>query len=333
MRLEKPVSRALGYALELLDGLDLVDQERIAVLPASFLPALSKALSSYRTVFVLSPAEGPSPFGKWRAVKCGEVRLERELVLMPQEELAEYEELARVLSSYVSLRATSFVTVVADVRDGSLVLAYKLLKSMRKLGAAPHVFLVLNLDHRDLKGFDKANVASAVSGVAPFRRYTILPFSIRRTMEFARSAQVVDYVEECLSDLVKWLHGNPLRGTYVPLCFRLEPASAFRSVQRALDLVFFASTGLLELPLEKLSFGSVRVWRGLREEARALEERLGGRVGVEYVDGDRLDVAALAEFSLRDVVVEGANIISESASTREAAEVLASLKLSGTTAV
>lgn len=317
------MGRALSYVLELLDRLDLVDQERIAVVPAELLQLFSKALKSYQLVFVLSTDGTLQPPGRWRVVRSRRLELRREFVLLPASELADYEELARVLSSYVSPRRTSFVTAIAGIRDGSLVLAYKLLKLMRRLGATPHVFLVLDVDYRDLSDVDKANVASAVSAALYYLKHTILPFSASRAAAIARRMMAAEYVEECLSRLMERLHENPARGTYVPLCFRLEPASVFRDARSALNLVFFAFTGLLELSPGRLSLGSIRVWRGSGEL-----EGLGGGMSVEYIEEDRLDVAALAEFSLRDIVAEGARVISRAAPTEEAAEVLMNLSLS-----
>ncbi len=315
-----------------MDGLELVEQERMAIVPASLLHLFARALESYQLVFVLSPDGSPQPPGRWRAVKCRQVQLERELVLTPRAELADYEELARVMSSYVSSRRTSFVTAVAGIRDGSLALAYRTLEFVRKLRAAPHVLLVLSLDHGDLRDFDKANIAAMVGSLLPYRRYTILPFSIDRVVESSRRAQVEEYVRECLSDLIGGLHSSPVTGTYVPLCFRLEPLSLFRDVRRALNLVFYVFTGLLELPVEKLS-GTIHVWRGMRERTRELEEELEGRARITYVDSDALEVRALVELSLRDIVVEGLNIIAKTASAEEAVKVLASSALLSTARV
>lgn len=316
----------LDFVLGVLDRVSLADQERIAIVPRKYLHMFSKVLDLYQTAFVLTPDVGPRTIGNWRFVSCKPLNLQMQLTRMHQDDLIEYEMLSDVLASYMSPKATSFGTIVADLRDESLVVAYRVLKLMRNLGIMPHVFLFLNFDRRVLSDFDKVNIASVISSVVTHGKYTIVPFSYDRVMKGSIRMEIVDYVEKCLYDLMSRLHERPVTGTYVPLCFRLEPASIFKDLSYALKLVFYIFTGTLEFTVESLSFGSIDVGKSLQEEARRLEDLVGNKVRVSYVDNDRLDVKALAEFSLRDVIAEGVGIISRTVSTGEAVEVLTNLR-------
>lgn len=320
------MSRVLNFILEVLDKVSLVDQERIALIPRKHLQLFSKTLDLYQTVFILSPEAEARSYGRWKFVGSRPMNLDRPIIRIPQTDLVDYEMLADVMVSYMSPKVTSMATIFTDLRDESLAVAYNVLKSMRNLGIAPHIFLVLNTDYRSLSESDKVNIASIVSRVVPQGKYTLIPFSIDSVLKSALRMEIVDYVEKCLADLMTKLHERPLTGTYIPMCFRLEPASIFKDLSDALNLIFYIHTGLLKLSVENLLFGGIDVWKNLHEEVRKLEKLSESKMIVNYVDSDRVDVKALIEFSLRDAVAEGINVISKTVSSGEAVEILTNLR-------
>lgn len=317
----------LSFILDTFDRISVVDQERIAIVPGKHLRIFSKILDLYQTVFVLAPGPVPGAADSWRRVVLRPFDLQTQVFGVRQDVLNRYETAAGALTSYMSPKVTSSLLVVVDLRDESMLLAYRLLRSMRRLGIAPHVFLFLNFDRRSLRDFDKVNIASLVGGVAAHGKYTIIPFSYNRVMEGSARMDVVDYVERCLHELMSRLHERPATGTYVPLCFRFKPASIFRGLSHALKLSFYVFTGDLRFSVESLVSGNIDAGRTLYEDARRLEGQLDGRVRVNRIDDDRLDLRALAEYSLRDVVSEGVDIMSRTVSTGEVVEVLTSLRL------
>lgn len=320
------VSRALSLILDLLGRINVIDQERIAIAPRKHLHLFSKTLELYPTVFVLSSDPSPKAIGSWRLVRTKSLVVDDLLVKMRRTELEDYEKLAEMLVSYMSPRVTSSLTIVADLRDESLVVAHGVLRFMRSLGVAPHVYLLLNFDHRNMSDFDKANIASIVSATVQYGKYTIIPLSIDRLVRYSTRMEVVDFVENCLSSLITRLHEHPATGTYVPLCFQLEPASIFKDLFQALNLIFYVSIGLLRLPIGSLTYGSIEIWKDLREEARNVERLAKGRIEINYVDKDVLKVKALAEFSLKNIIAEGIDIISKTVSAADSLEGLTNLR-------
>ncbi|MEM1707839.1 MAG: hypothetical protein QXQ86_06240 [Sulfolobales archaeon] len=320
------MSKTLSFILDLLGKINIIDQERIAIIPRKYLHLFSKALELYPTVFVLSSDPGPKAIGGWRLIHTRSLVVDELLIKMHQNELEDYEKLAEMLVSYMSPKVTSSLTIVTDLRDESLVVAYKVLRFMRNLGVIPHVHLFLNLDYRSISDFDKVNITSIISATVQYGRYTIIPLSIDRLIKNSTRMEVVDYVEKCLSSLITRLHEHPITGTYVPLCFRLEPASIFNDLFHALNLIFYISIGLLKLPVESLTYGSIEVWKNLYEEARKVERLTEGKIKINYVENDVLDVRALAEFSLKNIITEGINIISKTVATADAVEILTNLK-------
>ncbi|MEM2551654.1 MAG: hypothetical protein QW168_05770 [Sulfolobales archaeon] len=320
------VSKTLSFILDLLSKVSLIEQEKIAIIPRKYLHLFSKTLDLYPSVFVLSSGPGPKAIGNWRLVNTRSLTVENQLIKMRQTELEDYEKLAEVLISYMSPKVTSSLTVVTDLHDESLVIAYKVLRFMRNLGITPHVYLFINFDYRNISDFDKVNLTSLVSATVQYGKYTIIPLSIDRLIKNSTRMEVIDYVEKCLSGLAIELHEHPAIGTYVPLCFRLEPASIFKDLFQALNLIFYISTGLLRFPVESLASGSIEVWKNLYEEARKLERLAENKVKINYIDNDVLDVKALAEFSLKNIVAEGINIISKTVATADAVEILTNLR-------
>lgn len=320
------MSKVLSLILDVLDKVSLVDQEKIALVPRKYIYTFSKVLELYQTVLVLAPDVGSKVISGWRFIYSKPLKLENQLIKMRQAESSDYEKLSDILVSYMSPRATSFVTFIAGLRDESLVVTYNVLKSMQNLGITPHILLFLDLNYKALSDFDKVNIASVVSRTIAQGKYTIVPFSHERVMKSSARMGVVDYVKKCLSDIANRLHEHPVTGTYVPLCFRLEPASIFKDVLHALNLVFYIFTGFLKFPAESLFFGSIDVWKDLREKNRELEKLVGDKVEVNYIDNDRLDVRALAEFSLRDIIAEGINTIGRDVSSGEVVEILTNLR-------
>ncbi|MCX8184993.1 MAG: hypothetical protein RMI56_02155 [Sulfolobales archaeon] len=319
------MSKALSFILDLLSRVSLASQEKIFVVHKKYLQIFPEALDLYPTVFTLDPEGESKTSGNLMSVRCRPLEQRKQISQISRSEISEYEALAEMLTFYMSPKTTSFVSIVTNTRDESLLVAREVLRSMRNQKIESHILLLLDFDYIALDDSDKVNLAFLVSDLIPHGRYTILPISFERVMRSSLKMEVVDYVKKCIAELIAELHERPLVGTYVPLCFRLEPLSMFRDLIHAFSLVFFIFTGRVKLLTGNFALGSITVPSGLSEEILKIEKDVD-RVRISHTNSDTLDVKALVEFSLRDIITEGVDLIAKSASLSEAVEVLTNLK-------
>lgn len=315
----------MNFILGIFDKVNLVGREKVLVVHKKHLQIFSKALALYPTVFVLDPGGESRTFGNLVYIKCKPVELKEHVLRIPRSEILEYDALAEMIVSYMDPRTTSLVGITASTRDESLPIAHGLLKLMKNYKIASHVLFFLDFDYATLDSIDKVNLALIVSELLSQGKYTILPLSFERVVKNSLKMEVADYVEKCVAELTAELHKKPLIGTFIPLCFRLEPISIFRDMVHSLNMLFFIYTGRVKTFVEGFTSGSIDVWSGFKDEVSKIERSLG-KVKINFIDSDRLDVKTLVEFSLRDVVAEGADIIAKIAPLDEIIEILANLR-------
>lgn len=276
-------------------------------------------------VFVLDPEGRSRTFDNLVYVSCKPLEKRERIPQIPQSEVLEYDALAELIASRVSPKITSFLSIIASTRDESLLVARRLLKLMKNYEIVPHVLLLLDFDYATVDVADKVNLAFLVSELVSQGRYTILPLSFERVVRNALRVGIADYVEKCVAELITRLHEKAPIGTFIPLCFKLEPISLFRDLTHALDLLLFIHTGRVKLSTEDFILGSMDVWSGFREEVLRVEKSLS-KVNVSFINYDRLDVKILAKSSLRDVIAEGVDAIARVVPSDEASEVLTNLR-------
>jgi hypothetical protein len=256
--------------------------------------------------------------GRWRLIKLLAKTFEEPIIQLPSSTLEYYDEVARSVVSYMSPIATRSVVIVSGTRDYTAVTAYEVLKLMESLKTFPHTHLILDLDFGSLGKIDKINMASLVGRLMSSNRFSIIPFSISKVMGYSTKLGQSDYVERCLARVLSRFFRDPIAGAYIPVCLSLEPASVFRDAASAVDLAFYAYTGLHRAPLNNAVFGTVRVWKGMKERLGTLGEVAGGRLTLEYLEDDRIEVEALVRYGILSVLTEGVEIIREVAHTGEA---------------
>ncbi|MCX8208441.1 MAG: hypothetical protein N3G79_02190 [Sulfolobales archaeon] len=321
----KATSEVLNFILNILNRVSLTSQEKILVVHRKYLQVFSKTLALYPMVFVLDPEGRSRTFDNLMYVNCKPLEKKEQIPQIPQSEILEYDALAELIASHVSPKITSFVSIIASTRDESLLVAHRLLKLMKNYEIVPHVLLLLDFDYTTIDVADKVNLAFLVSELVSQGRYTILPLSFERVVRNSLRVGIADHVEKCVAELITRLHEKAPIGTFVPLCFKLEPISLFRDLTHALDLLFFIYTGRVKLFAEGFILGSIDVWSGFKEEVLRVEKSLS-KVNVNFINDDRLDVRILVEFSLRDVIAEGVDAIARAAPLDKAIEVLTNLR-------
>lgn len=303
------------------------EQGGVAVIPETYLPLFSKVLDSFGTILTLYPEDASltTPSGKWRWIKLPVKDFEEPVIQLSGSILEEYGEVARSIISYISPVVTRSVMIVSGSRDHTTVTAYEVLKLMENLRMFPDVHLILDVDLSDVGKLDKINIASLIGRLMAFKNFSIILFSINRVAEYSTKLGQVDYVEQCLAEILTKFFRNPITGTYIPICLSLEPVSIFRDATSAIDIAFYAYTRLHRAPINNTLFGVVRVWKGMRERLGALREITEDRLVLEYLDNDKIEVKVLIRYGIMNVLSEGVEMLREIARSGEAITIAARL--------
>lgn len=320
-------SKLLNLVLGLLDELETPEQRSIAVIPETHLPLFSEVLDSFDTILALYPEDAGLTIlpGRWRRIKLPVGSFEEPIIQLPDHILERYGEVARSIVSYVSPAITRSVMIVSGTRDHTAVTAYEVLKLMEGLRMSSHVHLILDADLSSVDDVDKINIASIVGRLMAFNHFSIIPFSIDRVLGYSTKLGQVDYVGKCLAELLTRFFRNPVTGTYIPICLSFEPASMFRDVVSAVDLAFYAYTRLHRVPIGNILFGTVRMWKGMKERLGALGEAAGDRLALEYLEDDRIEVKIMIRYGMLGVLNEGMEILRRIADSKDAITIAARL--------